>query len=310
MIRAQRDIFGQALARAGEMLPDLFVLDADNATATRLTAFARRFPERYINVGVAEQNMIGIAAGLALCGYRVLACTFAVFLCGRAFEIIRNSLALNKIPVVLVGTHAGISVGKDGSSHFAIEDIALMRSLPHMQVVVPADARQIDELLPQILAQTFPTYVRISRSGTPDVTPALTAVELGKGMILAEGERYCIVASGLLVHAALVARASLLHHGVCCAVAAIHTIKPLDQAFVLALAQRYQHLVVAEEHTIHGGLYSAIAELLCANVPVRCTPVCLFDTFAECGSEESILQKYKLTSEAIEESIWYNIKKG
>jgi transketolase len=308
MTISQRDIFGQALANAGEVIPNLFVLDADNATATRVTEFATRFPERYINVGVAEQNLVGIAAGLTLCGYKVLACTFAIFLCGRAFETIRNCIALNNLPVALVGTHAGVSVGKDGSSHFAIEDIALMRSLPNMQVVVPADARQISELLPQVLVQESPTYFRISRSGTAEVTPSLMAVEFGKGMLLADGENCCIVASGLLVHAALLARESLARTGIQCAVAAIHTVKPLDRIFVLGLAKQYHRLVVVEEHNIHGGLYGAVAELLCAEAPVHCTPVCLFNTFAECGSSESIFEKYRLTPEAIEGAVRRNIE--
>jgi transketolase len=303
MVMYQRDVFGQALVKAGEALPELFVLDADNATATRITAFAERFPDRYINVGVAEQNLIGIAAGLALCGYKVLACTFAVFLCGRAFETIRTCIALNKLPVALVGTHAGVSVGKDGSSHFAIEDIALMRSLPNMQIVVPADARQINDLLPQVLAQKVPTYLRISRSGTPEVTPYSASVKLGKGLLLADGNDCCIIASGLLVHAALVARESLAQSGIDCAVAEIHTVKPIDRTFVLGLARKYNRLVIAEEHTIYGGLYSAISELLCAELPVRCTPVCLLDTFAEGGSEESIFEKYGLTPGAIEKAV-------
>ena len=303
MVIYQRDAFGQALVKAGEAMPDLFVLDADNATATRVTAFSERFPDRYINVGVAEQNLIGIAAGLALCGYKVLACTFAVFLCGRAFETIRNGIALNKLPVVLVGTHAGVSVGKDGSSHFAIEDIALMRCLPNMQIVVPADAHQIKALLPQVLAQEAPTYFRISRSGTPEVTRSSDPVEFGKGLLLADGINCCVIASGLLVHAALMARESLAQAGIQCAVAEIHTVKPIDRTFVLGLARKYNQLVVAEEHTIHGGLYSAISELLCADLPVRCTPVCLQDTFAEGGSEERIFEKYELTPEAIVKAV-------
>jgi transketolase len=303
MVMYQRDVFGQALVKAGEAMPDLFVLDADNATATRITEFAVRFPDRYLNVGVAEQNLIGVAAGLALCGYKVLACTFAVFLCGRAFETIRTCIALNKLPVALVGTHAGVSVGKDGSSHFAIEDIALMRCLPNMQIVVPADAHQINDLLPQVLAQKAPTYLRISRWGTPEVTPYSASVKLGKGLLLADGNDCCIIASGLLVHAALVARESLTQTGIQCAVAEIHTVKPIDRTFVLGLARKYNRLVVAEEHTIHGGLYSAISELLCADLPVRCTPVCLLDTFAEGGSEESIFEKYGLTPGAIEKAV-------
>jgi len=303
MIFSQRDVFGQALVKAGEAMPDLFVLDADNATATRVTAFAERFPDRYINVGVAEQNLIGIATGLALCGYKVLACTFAVFLCGRAFETIRNCIALNKLPVVLAGTHAGVSVGKDGSSHFAIEDIALMRCLPNMQIVVPADAHQIKALLPQVLAQEAPTYFRISRSGTPEVTPPSALVELGKGLLLADGKNCCVIASGLLVHAALKARESLAQAGILCAVAEIHTVKPIDRTFVLSLARQYGRLVVAEEHSIHGGLYGAISELLCTDLPVRCIPVGLLDTFAEGGSEERIFEKYELTPTAIEKAV-------
>lgn len=295
----QRDTFGHALVKAGTKVPNFIVLDADNATATRVAEFGAQFPERFINVGVAEQNLVGVAAGLALCGFKALACTFAIFLCGRAFEIIRNCIAMNSLPVVLVGTHAGVSVGRDGSSHFAFEDVALMRCLPNMQVVIPADARQIEALLPQVLMQDAPTYLRISRWGTPDVTPSSSAVQLGKGLLVAEGEDCCILASGLMVHSALLAREALQKSGISCAVAAIHTVKPLDRAFVLNLAQQYRGLVIAEEHSTYGGLFGTICELLSAELPVKCIPVCLEDTFAEGGREASIFEKYGLTPHMI-----------
>lgn len=299
----QRDSFGQALTRIGAEMPDLVVLDADNAPATRVAQFATRFPDQFVNVGVAEQNLVGVAAGLALCGFKALACTFAIFLCGRGFEMIRNCIAMNNLPVVLVGTHAGVSVGRDGSTHFAIEDIALMRCMPNMRVVVPADARQIEALLPQVLAQDGPTYFRISRWGTPEVTPAAASVQFGKGLLLAGGEDCCIVATGLMVHAALLARDSLQQVGIRCAVAAIHTVKPLDREFILSLAERYARLVVVEEHSVHGGLYGAIAELLSAELPVPCAAVGLQDTFAEGGAEQSIFEKYGLTPGAIAQAV-------
>ncbi|SRR5579875_744696 len=303
MIDCQRDIFGEALLKLGANKPDLVVLDADNAPATRVAAFAEQFPDRYINVGVQEQNLIGVAAGLALSGYKVLVSTFAIFLCGRAFESIRNAIALNRLPVTLVGTHAGVSVGKDGSSHFSVEDIALMRCLPNMQVVVPADARQIRELLPSVVSQTAPTYLRISRWGTPEITPLAASVEFGRGLMLADGADCCIVASGLMAYQAMLARESLALDGIDCAVAAIHTVKPIDHDFILKLAKQYRRLVISEEHSIYGGLYSAVAEQVCAYYPTKCIPVCLCDSFAEGGSPEDIFQKYGLTANVLDQAV-------
>ncbi len=249
MVRAQRDSFGEALISVATAIDDLVVVDADNAPATRIAQFATQFPARYLNVGVSEQNLVGIACGLALCGRRPVAVTFAVFLCGRAFEVIRNGVALNSLPVVLVGTHAGVSVGRDGPSHFAVEDIALMRSLPNMRVVVPADGRQVAELLSQSLKEAAPTYLRISRWGTPEVTPAAAKVTLGKRIVLADGEDCCIIACGLMVHAAVVARDRLDGLGISCAVVAIHTVKPLDQPLIQEAASRCRRLVVRKRAT-------------------------------------------------------------
>ena len=306
----QRDAFGQALIEAGEILPRLIVVDADNGTATRTSGFAEHFPERFFNVGVAEQNLIGVSVGLALCGNRVVACTFAAFLCGRAFEMIRNCVALNRASVVLVGTHAGISVGKDGATHFATEDIALMRCLPNIRVVVPADNHQVRQLLVDVLMDDVPTYFRISRWGSPEVSPVPLPLVLGRGVLLEEGDECCVIATGLMVHAALSARKILELIGIRCAVAEIHTIKPLDESFILYLAEKYKRLVIAEEHSMYGGLFGAITELLAEQLPTSCIPVGLRDTFAESGTEVDLFRQYGLTAEHIVRAVRKSLGDG
>ena len=224
MQRHQRDHFGDCLARLGDAVDDLIVLDADNSVATRTAQFARLFPRRFVNVGVAEQNLIGVAAGLALAGLRPLACTFSVFLVDRGFEAIRNAIALNSLPVTLVGTHAGISVGHDGSTHFAIEDIAAIRALPNMRVLVPADEAQITALLSEAVLGSKPTYLRISRWSMPPVTPANATVTIGKGVLLRSGADCAVFATGLMVYPAMVAAEELSSVGIHCAVACLHTL--------------------------------------------------------------------------------------
>jgi len=297
--RHQRDDFGQCLAEMGESLSNLVVLDADNSTATRTAEFAKKFPSRFINVGVAEQNLIGIAAGLALAGMRPVACTFSIFLVGRAFETIRNSVALGNLPVTLVGTHAGVSVGKDGATHFAIEDIALMRSTPNMHVVVPADRAQIRQLLPQVLAQPSPTYFRVSRWSMPPVTQEGHEIALGKGLLLQEGDDCAILATGLMAYPALAAAQELKSKGIRAAVGCVHTVKPLDVDFITGLAKRVPVFVTAEEHNVLGGLHSAVSETLTQFSPRRCMPVGIKDTFAESGDEAELFEAYGLSSAAI-----------
>jgi len=295
----QRDTFGQSLVEIGESIGDLVVIDADNSTATRTDGFARRFPERFFNVGVAEQNLIGVAAGLSLAGMRPLACTFSMFLTGRGFEAIRNTIGLNHLGVTLVGTHAGISVGKDGSTHFAIEDIALMRSMPGMQVVVPADHTQIRQLLPQLVLHPSPSYLRISRWSMPAVTPLNEDIVIGRGILLRDGVDCAVIATGLMVHPALVAADRLATVGIGCAVACLHTLKPLDVPFLVDLATRFKILVTAEEHSIIGGLYGAVSEVLSQFQPRRCIPVGVKDLFASSGEEAQLFEAYGLSSQAI-----------
>jgi transketolase len=299
MPQLQRDVFGECLVQQGHELPELVVLDADNSTATRTALFGEVFPSRFINVGVAEQNLVGVAAGLALSGLKPLASTFSIFLCGRAFEIIRNGIALNGLPVTLVGTHAGVSVGRDGPTHFAIEDIALMRSLPGMRVVVPADSIQVRQLLPQILRSSGPTYLRLSRWGLPDVTSGDIPFELGKGHLLRKGSGVCIIATGLMTFYAIQAQRLLVDRGVNCGVAAIHTIKPLDEDFLLQLSRDYDSFVVTEEHSRIGGLFSAVAEFFATQSPRVCIPICINDSFGHGGSEEEIFGALGLTAQNI-----------
>lgn len=293
-----RDAFGGALASAGDTIDDLFVVDGDNHLATRTTGFRDRYPDRFVQAGVAEANMVGLAAGLAYSGHRVVACTFAAFLIGRGLQMIRDTIALDRLPVILVGTHAGISVGQDGVTHMALDDVAIMRGLPNMTVVVPSDPRQVTALLPQLLALEAPAYLRISRWGLGEV-PTRQGPTLGVPILLETGADCVIVASGLGVFPALEARRTLIAERISVGIMLVHTIKPLDSSAVLEYLETCRAVVVVEESWSKGGLFGAIAELLAENLPKTCLAAGLADTFPDGGTEASLFDAYGLNSDSI-----------
>lgn len=301
---ATRDAYGETLAELGREMPDLVVLDADLSSSTKTAVFAKQFPERFFNFGVAEANMIGHAAGLAASGKVPFASTFAVFATGRVFDQLRVSVCYPALGVKVAATHAGLTVGEDGASHQANEDIALARALPNMTVVVPADANETREAVVAAARRSGPFYLRLGRPAVP-VLPAPaggTPFELGRVRVLREGKDVGILACGYMVHEALKAADLLAAGGVSAGVIDVHTIKPLDKEGVAAAARRYGCLVTAEEHSIIGGLGSAVAETVVETHPVPVVRVGVADRFGESGPPDALLKAYGLTAEHIREA--------
>ena len=291
---APRDAFGEALLQLGAECKELVVLDADNCLATRSSAFRNAFPQRFINVGVAEQNLVGIASGLAIAGKIPVISTHAIFLCGRAFDQIRNTVAYGRLNVKCVGTHGGITVGHDGPTHFAVEDIALMRSVPGMTVLVPADAVETRIALREAISLRGPVYIRVGRAPVPAIYSSSSDIATGPTGVLTCGRDIAILACGLMVAKSLEAAAVLDLLGVSATVVDMWRIKPLDQEFVEALARSHGALVTAEEHSVHGGMGSAVSEVVCERFPIPIEFVGLRDTFAESGDPDALLAAYGL----------------
>ncbi len=295
--KATREAYGQALLELGRRRNDVVVLDADLSKSTRTSLFAAEFPLRFFNLGIAEADMMGTAAGLAASGYIPFASTFGVFATGRAYDQIRNSIAYPRLNVKIVATHTGVTVGEDGASHQALEDIALMRVLPNMTVVVPADAHQTAQAVAAVAAYDGPVYLRLGRPKVPAVIPPEQPFHLGKGQLLRPGRDLTLVATGIMVGVALETAALLQAEGLEAAVLNIHTIKPLDGELLLEQAARTGAVVTAEEHSIYGGLGGAVAELLGENCPVPVLRVGVRDTFGQSGTPEELMQKYGLTAQ-------------
>lgn len=294
-----RDVYGRVLAEMGKTYPNLVVLDADLSVSTKTCVFAKQFPERFFNAGVAEQDMICVAAGLATTGKIVFASTFAAFAAGRAWEQVRVSLAYPRLNVKVVATHGGITTGEDGATHQATEDIAIMRALPNMTVIVPADAPETEKALRAIAAMHGPAYMRLSRGKTPVINDKDYDFRIGKGVTLADGKDVTIIAAGIMVAMALDARESLASEGVSARVINIHTIKPLDKELIIAAAKETGAVVTAEEHTVIGGLGSAVAEVLGENCPVPMYRLGMKDMFGESGKPDDLLEKYGLSTDEI-----------
>ncbi|MDU2063552.1 MAG: transketolase family protein [Sporomusaceae bacterium] len=293
---ATREAYGQALKELGGQNKDIIVLDADLSKSTKTADFKKVYPERFFNVGIAEQNMMGTAAGLAAAGKVPFVSTFAMFAAGRAYEQIRNSICYPKLNVKIAATHAGLTVGEDGASHQSIEDISLMRTIPNMTVIVPCDAAETRAAVAYAAAYEGPVYLRLGRMGTPDIFGADYVFELGKAVQLADGKDVTLIATGMLVAAAQEAAKLLNEQGYTARVLNIHTIKPLDQTAVIAAAQATGAIVTCEEHSIYGGLGSAVAEVLVEAAPVPMQRVGVQDTFGESGTADDLLQKYHLTA--------------
>lgn len=302
MAKATREAYGEALKKLAANNPNVVVLDADLSGSTKTSEFKKVSPERFFNVGIAEQNLIGTAAGMSLAGKIPFASSFAMFAAGRAFEIIRNTVAYPFLNVKIAATHAGLTVGEDGASHQAIEDISLMRSIPNMTVINPADCIEAEQAVLKAAEYVGPVYIRLGRMAVEDVYDSSYQFEIGKGVELKEGNDVTIIATGIMVQKALKAAASLKDQGIDARVINIHTIKPIDKEIIIKAARETGIIVTAEEHSIIGGLGSAVLEVLSDTCPVPVRRIGVMDTFGESGKPEDLMKKYMLTEENIENS--------
>lgn len=299
---ATRDSYGKALAELGRENPNVVVLDADLADSTRTSVFRKEFPERHIDCGIAESNMMSIAAGLAAAGKIPFASSFAMFAAGRAYEQVRNSIGYPHLNVKICATHAGISVGEDGATHQCNEDMALMRSIPGMIVINPADDVEARAAVKAAAEYEGPVYIRFGRLAVPVVNDEETfKLEIGKAVTLREGTDITIIATGLLVERALQAADQLEAEGVSVRVLDMHTIKPIDREAVLAAAKETKGIVTAEEHSVIGGLYSAVCEVVCGEAPCKVSPVAIMDEFGCSGEATQLLEVFNLNAKTIAE---------
>ena len=301
---ATRESYGNALVELGKKHDDLVVLDADLAGATKTGIFKKAFPERHIDCGIAEGNMMAVAAGLAAAGMVPFASSFAMFAAGRAYEQVRNSIGYPHLNVKIGATHAGISVGEDGASHQCLEDIALMRVIPGMTVIVPSDDIEARAAVEAAYAYKGPVYLRFGRLAVPVINDRPDyRFEIGKGITLREGKDVTIIATGLEVQSALEAAQKLAADGIDAEVINIHTIKPLDEELILASAKKTGRVVTVEEHSVIGGLGGAVCEVLSAKAPVPVLRIGVNDVFGESGPAVELLHKYRLDGEGVYDQI-------
>lgn len=296
---ATREAYGKALVKLGEKNKQIVVLDADLSQSTKTADFAKVFPERFFNVGIAEQNLMGTAAGLSTTGKIPFVSTFAMFATGRAFEQIRNTIAYPKLNVKIAATHAGITVGEDGASHQTVEDIALMRVIPNMTVIVPADGIEAEAAVIAAGEMEGPVYIRLGRLAVAAVNQDNYHFAWGKAIVLKEGTDITLIGTGIMVEVCLEAREILKAEGISAGVINVHTIKPIDGKTILEQVQVTGGVVTAEEHSVIGGLGSAIAELLSETYPVPMKRVGMEDTFGESGKPLELLNKYGLNAENV-----------
>lgn len=299
---ATREAYGQALV---ELIGNekVVVLDADLAKATKTIDFKNGCPERFFDMGIAEGDMVGTAAGLAAAGKVPFASTFAIFAAGRAFEQIRNSVCYPKLNVKIAATHAGVTVGEDGGTHQSVEDISLMRSIPNMVVLNPADAVEAKQAIFAAAEYYGPVYIRLGRAATPTIHGENYKFEIGKGEVLADGNDVAIIATGIMVAKALDAAEKLKAEGINATVVNIGTIKPLDKELIIKVAKATGKVVTAEEHSVIGGLGSAVCEVLSQEAPTKVKMIGLNDTFGQSGTPNALLEYYKLTVENIVETV-------
>ena len=300
--KATRESYGEALVELADQYPDFVVLDADLAAATKTGLFKKAHPERFFDCGIAEANMMGIAAGIATTGRRVFASSFAMFAAGRAFEIVRNSIGYPHLHVIIGATHAGISVGEDGATHQCCEDIALMRVIPGMTVINPADDVEAKAAVKASLELDGPVYLRFGRLACPVFNdPDTYRFEVGKGVTLTKGTDLTIIATGLMVWEALEAAKMLKEDGISARVINIHTIKPLDKQLILQAARETGLILTAEEHSIIGGLGSAVSETVCEEYPVPVVKIGVNDVFGHSGPAVDLLKEFGLSGQHIYE---------
>ncbi|MBF0169750.1 MAG: transketolase family protein [Nitrospinae bacterium] len=300
--KSLRDAYGATLAELGASHPAVVVLDADLSGSTRTATFAKKYPDRFFNMGVAEANMIGVAAGMAVSGKIPFASTFAVFATGRAWEQIRQSVCLGNVNVKVVASHGGITVGEDGPSHQAMEDIALMRALPHMGVIVPADAAETASAVRFAADHVGPLYIRLARDKFPVVHREATPFRLGKGEVLRNGPDVALVGCGLMTSTIIEAADRLADEGIMATVVNMATIKPIDEELLITLATTCGAIVTAEEHSIIGGLGSAVAEVIGENIPVPVIKVGMKSEFGKSGPPEALLDYFGLNAAAVIEA--------
>ena len=299
---ATREAYGKALVKLSNINENVVVLDADLSKSTKTADFKAVAPERFINMGIAEANMMGVAAGLSTCGKVPYVSTFAMFAAGRAFEQIRNSICYPNLDVKVCATHAGLTVGEDGATHQSVEDISLMRSIPNMTVINPADAVETEAAILAIADYKGPCYVRLGRLAVNTINDEKNyKFEIGKGVTLEDGNDVTIVATGMMVDLALQAKNDLSKEGISARVINIHTIKPIDKELLVKAAKETGAIVTAEEHSVIGGLGSAVSEVITEEVPVPVLKVGIKDTFGESGKPGELLEKYGLTTQAIVE---------
>ena len=290
-----RDIYGKTLVELGKADSNIIAVDADLSGSTRTAMFAKYYPERFFNFGVAEQNMMATAAGLASCGKIVFVSTFAMFATARALDQLRNTICYNNFNVKVVATHSGITVGEDDSSHQALEDVAFLRSIPNIKIIVPADAPETKEAIISAYRNQGPFYIRLGRSKVTTINKK-KKFALGKGYVLEEGKDLAIIACGIMVNEVLKAQHILKEKGISATIVNMHTIKPIDQDLILALAEKYKKILVCEEHQSKGGLYSSICELLSSSYPAKVKSIGVNDRFGQSGSSDELMDFYELSS--------------
>jgi len=294
-----RDVFGEELVKLGRKHKELVVLNADLSKPTRTCWFAKEFPDRFFDMGISEQDMLGTAAGLSLCGKIPIASTFAIFATTKTFDQIRNTIAYPKLNVKVVATHSGITIGADGASHQPIEYIALMRVIPNMTIIVPADGVEAKEALKYAIEVKGPVFIFVGRDPTPVIFSDDHRFDFSHGEVLREGKDVAIIATGIMVDKALRAGEKLTERGFSSCIVNMHTIKPIDRELIIEIACKTGGIVTAEEHSIIGGLGSAVAEVISENSPVPLKRIGLRDRFGQSGSAEELLREYNLTEEDI-----------
>ncbi len=300
---ATREAYGNAVTELGKINDKVVVLDADLAKATKTEIFKTAFPERFFDMGIAEADMIGTAAGLATCGKIPFASSFAVFAVGRAYDQVRNSVAYPHLNVKIAATHAGITVGEDGATHQAIEDIAMMRALPNMTIINPCDEFETKWAIFEAANIVGPVYIRLGRSKAPEVYDANEKFEFGKGKLIREGDDVTVIATGSMVNEAIKAHDVLKNEGISVRIIDMHTIKPIDKDIIIKAAKETKGIVTAEEHSIIGGLGGAVCEVVAENWPTKVLRVGVNDKFGKSGNAGALLKEYGLTAENIIENV-------
>lgn len=298
-MKATREAYGETLSELGEKDERIVVLDADLSNSTKSAFFGRKFPERFFNMGIAEANVINTAAGFATTGKVAFASSFCIFISGRTWEQIRNTVCYSRLNVRVVGSHGGITVGADGSSHQAIEDIAIMRAIPKMTIAVPCDAIETKKLIQQAVDFKGPMYIRLGRPKVPTFTKEEDPFEIGKGNVLKEGKDITLIAYGALVYNTLKAAEILQKEGINATVINMHTIKPIDEDLIVEKAKETGAILTAEQHVLQGGLGSAVAEVLVKKYPTKMRMLGLDNEFGQSGSPDDLIQRYKLTAKDI-----------